>query len=134
MGGIQNRKLTIKNNKDMTKAKTIIEGARKKLVDFICFEAPLIYHKFGWDEPEPDDDYVIPSENLCRTIRINVEVDNSYLDVEDTCYEDVEVTEVVVSRDGEVWFNTADDDYTVDEVSIEELADVAEVLELSYNK
>lgn len=112
----------------MTKAKTIIADARKKLIEFICFEVPLIYHKFGWDEPEPDDDYVIPTENLCRTIRINIEVDNSYLDVEDTCYEDVEVASIAVSRDGDVTVDSED----AKKLSLEELANIAEVLELTY--
>ena len=117
----------------MTKAKTIIAEAKKKLVDFICYEAPLIYRKFDWDEPEEDENYVIPGGDLTRTVRINVEVDNSYLDVEDRCYENVEVAEISVSRDGEVWVNTEDDEYTIDEISLEELADVAEALELTYN-
>ena len=116
-----------------TMAKSIIAEAKNKLVGFICFEVPLLYKRFGWSEPEEDEDYVIPAGDLCRTIRINVEVDNSYLDVEDRCYEDVEVAEIVVSRDGNVWVNTEDDGHTADEISVEDLADVAEVLELTYN-
>ena len=118
----------------MTKAETIVAKAKKELVDFICFEAPLLYKKLDWEEPDEDDDYSIPTAYLCRSIYINVEVDNSYLDIEDNCYEDREVAEIIVSREGEVWVNTELNDYTIDEISVEELADVAEVLELTYNR
>ena len=118
----------------MTKAETIVAKAKKELVDFICFEAPLLYKKFDWGEPDEDEDYVISTDYLCRSIYINVEVDNSYLDIEDNCYERREVAEIIVSREGEVWVNTEVNDYTIDEISVEELADVAEVLELTYNR
>ena len=118
----------------MTKAKTIIADARKKLMEFIRFEAPLMYKKLGWAEPDNDEDYEIFGSDLCRTIRINVEVDNSYLDVEDTCYEDVEVASIIVSRDGDILVTTENDEMDAERLSIEELADIAEVLELSYPK
>lgn len=118
----------------MTKAKTIIADARKKLMEFIRFEAPLMYKKLGWAEPEDDEDYEILGSDLCRTIRINVEVDNSYLDVEDTCYEDVEVASIIVSRDGDILVTTENDEIDAKKISLEELADIAEVLELSYTK
>lgn len=118
----------------MTKAKTIIADARKKLMEFIRFEAPLMYKKLGWAEPDEDEDYEIFGSDLCRTIRINVEVDNSYLDVEDTCYEDVEVASIIVSRDGDILVTSEDDEWDAERLSIEELADIAEVLELSYTK
>lgn len=118
----------------MTKAKTIIADARKKLMEFIRFEAPLMYKKLGWAEPDDDEDYEIFGSDLCRTIRINVEVDNSYLDVEDTCYEDVEVASIIVSRDGDILVTSEDDEWDAERLSIEELADIAEVLELSYTK
>lgn len=118
----------------MTKAKIIIADARKKLMEFIRFEAPLMYKKLGWAEPDDDEDYEIFGSDLCRTIRINVEVDNSYLDVEDTCYEDVEVASIIVSRDGDILVTSEDDEWDAERLSIEELADIAEVLELSYTK
>lgn len=118
----------------MTKAEMIVAKAKKELVDFICYEAPLLYKKLDWEEPDEGDDYSISTDYLCRDIHINVEVDNSYLDIEDNCYERREVSEIVVSRDGEVWVNTELNDYTIDEISVEELADVAETLELTYNR
>ena len=118
----------------MTKAKTIIAEAKKKLMEFICFETPLLYKKIGWEEPEEGEDYEIFGCDLCRTIRIDVEVDNSYLDVEDRCYEEVEVASIVVSRDGNILVQSEDGEWDAEKLSIEELADIAEVLELSYKK
>ena len=119
----------------MTKAKTIIAEAKKKLMEFIRFEAPLMYKKLGWAEPDDEDgEYEIFGSDLCRTIRINVGVDNSYLDVEDRCYEDVEVASIIVSRDGGILVTSEDDEWDAENLSLEELADIAEVLELSYTK
>lgn len=118
----------------MNKGQIIIAEAKKKLVDFLVFEAPLLYKKFDWAKPEEDEDYVIPTGDL-EPIYINVEVDNSYLDVEDRCYEDVEVAEVVVSQDGQVWVTNEDgDDWTTDEISVEELANIADAFERAYNR
>ena len=119
----------------MTKAKEIIEKAKKEIIDFICFEAPLLYKKFGWAyDPEEDENYTIPTGDL-EPIYINVEVDNSYLDVHDRCYEDVEVAEIIVSPEGEVWLTNEDyDDWTTDEISLEELANIADAMERAYNR
>ena len=120
----------------MTKGQTIIAEAKKKLVDFLEFEAPLLYKKFGW-EPEEDGRYIIPTGGL-EPIFINVEVDNSYLDVHDRCYEDMEVIKIIVDPDeveGGVWFvNEKCDDWTTDEISVDELANIADAFERAYNR
>ena len=119
----------------MTKGQAIIANAKKKLIDFITYEAPLLYKKFGWDyDPEEDENYTIPTGDL-EPIYINVEVDNTYLDVHDRCYEDVEVAEIIVSPEGEVWLTNEDgDDWTTDEISIEELANVADAMARAYER
>lgn len=119
----------------MTKGQGIIAEAKKKIVDFIVFEAPLLYKKFGWDyDPEEDENYVIPTGDL-EPIYINVEVDNSYLDIHDRTYEDVEIAEIIVSPEGEVWLTNEDgDDWTTDEINVEELANIADAMERAYNK
>ena len=121
----------------MTKAKSIIENARTELVKFIAFEVPLLYKKFGWAEPEEGEDYSIPTGDLKKKVFINVEVYTSYLPslkVETATTEKREIEEVVVSRDGEVWLIAKGQNYTIDEVFMEELAAVAEALELTYIK
>lgn len=118
----------------MTKAKSIIENARTELVKFIAFEVPLLYKKFGWAEPEEGEDYSIPTGDLKKNVFINVEVYNSYLEVETATTEKREIEEIVVSREGEVWLIAEEQNYTTDEVLVEELAAVAEALELTYIK
>lgn len=119
----------------MTKGQEIIAEAKKRIIDFLVFEAPLLYKKFGWAyDPEEDENYVIPTGDL-EPIYINVEVDNSYLDVEDRCYEDVELAEIIVSPDGEVWVTNEDgDDWTTDEINVEELANIADAMERAYKR
>lgn len=122
----------------MTKGQGIIAEAKKKLVDFIIFEAPLLYKKFGWDyDPEEDENYVIPTGDL-EPIYINVEVDRMYLDLEDRVYEDMELAEIIVNpdeADGGVWVtNENGDEWTSDEISVEELAIIADAMERAYNK
>ncbi len=114
----------------MTKAKSIIENARTELVKFIAFEVPLLYKKFGWAEPEEGEDYSISTGDFF----ITVDVDNSYLGVETATTEKREIEEVVVSREGKVWLIAGEENYTTDHVLIEELAAVAEALELTYIK
>ena len=117
------------------KGKSIIAEAKKKLVDFLVFEAPLLYKKFDWIyDPEEEECYILTTGDL-EPIYINVEVDNSYLDVHDKCYEDVEVSEVIVSPDGEVWVTNEDGgEWTSDEISVEELANIADAFERAYNR
>lgn len=118
----------------MTKARDIIERAKKELVDFICYEVPLLYKKFGWYEPEEEEDYIINGGDLCHSVTIKVETDNSYLDVNERTFEDVEVAEIVVSNDGEVLIGSEEDEFTINDITLDELAKIADALEQTYNK
>ncbi len=121
----------------MTKGQGIIAEAKKKLVDFITFEAPLLYKKFGWERDEDDENYVIPTGDL-EPIYINVEVDRLVLDLEDRVYEYMELAEIIVNpdeADGGVWVtNENGDEWTSDEISVEELANIADAMERAYNR
>lgn len=122
----------------MTRGQGIVAEARKRLADFITFEVQMLYKKFGWEfDEEEDEDYIIETADLGEPIYVNVEVDNSYLDVEDIVYEQREVCEVIVNVESGIWFNLYSDEaqeLTIDEVSIEELAHIADVLESAYDK
>ena len=119
----------------MKKADAIIARAKKEIVDFICFETPLLYKKFGWAEPTEGDNHSITTGDLHSHLTIKVEVDNSYLDIEDRCYEQQEVAEILVNLiDKEVWVCTEDAEYTIDEISVEELAEIANAMEETYEK
>lgn len=114
------------------KGTDIINDARKKLVDFIVFEVRNIYLLLNGQEPnfEEDEEYALDIEGLT----IKVEVDNSYLDVEETTMENRTITEVRVSLDGNVFLVAYEDDTEIEwkEISTDELAGLANVLENRY--
>lgn len=119
----------------MKKADAIIARAKKEIVDFICFETPLLYKKFGWEEPVEGDNHSIAAGDLDSHLTIKIEVDNSYLDISDTCYEDREVAEILVNlNDKEIWVCTEYNEYTIDEISIDELVEIANAIEETYEK
>ena len=114
------------------KGTDIINVARKKLVDFIVFEVRNIYLLLNGQEPnfEEDEEYVLDIEGLT----IKVEVDNSYLDVEDTIMENRTITEVRVSLDGNIFLVAYGDDTEIEwkDISTDELVGLANVLENQY--
>ena len=119
----------------MKKADAIIARAKKEIVDFICFETPLLYKKFGWAEPTDGDNHSIATCELHSHLTIKVEVDNSYLDIDDTCYEEREIAEILVNlNDKKIWACTEYNEYNIDEISIEELVDIANAIEAAYLK
>jgi hypothetical protein len=129
--------VTVKKERKLTKGELIVKMAKEELKGFIAHQIPLLYKAFGWVEPDFSEceDYVVPTGDLLNTIYINVEVDNSYLDVEDRCYEDVEVAEIRLTLDGNVFVANEDgDEWEWKELSVEELADVATSLERTYIK
>lgn len=114
------------------KGTDIINDAREKLVNFIVFEVRNIYLLLNGQEPnfEEDEEYVLDIEGLT----IKVEVDNSYLDVEDTTIENRTITEVHVSLDGNVFLVCYEDDTEIEwkDISTDELVGLANVLENQY--
>lgn len=129
--------VTVKEERRLTKGELIVKMAKEELKGFIAYQIPLLYKAFGWAEPDFSEyeDYVVPTGYLLNTVYINVEVDNSYLDVEDRCYEDVEIAEIRLALDGNVFVVNEDgDEWEWKELSVEELADVATSLERTYIK
>ena len=114
------------------KGTDIINDAREKLVDFIAFEVRNIYLLLNGQEPnfEEDEEYVLDIEGLT----IKAEVDNSYLDVEETTMENRTITEVRVSLDGNVFLVAYEDDTEIEwkDISTDELVGLANVLENKY--
>lgn len=114
------------------KGTDIINDAREKLVNFIVFEVRNIYLLLNGQEPnfEEDEEYVLDIEGLT----IKVEVDNSYLDVEDTTIENRTITEVHVSLDGNIFLVGYEDDTEIEwkDISTDELVGLANVLENQY--
>ena len=119
----------------MTIAETIVKSARATIAQFITHEAVMLYKKFGWDEPEEGGEYEIPTGDLGEPIFIKVEVDNSYLDVEESTYEYVEVAAIIVNPEEGIWVVNEDgNDWTIDELSVEEIERIASVMERAYNR
>ena len=114
------------------KGTDIINVARAKLASFIVFEVRNIYLLLNGQEPnfEEDEEYVLDVEGLT----IKVEVDNSYLDVEETIMENRTITEVHVSLDGNIFLVAYEDDTEIEwtEISTDELVGLANVLEIQY--
>ena len=67
-------------------------------------------------------------------LTIKVEVDNSYLDVEDTIMENRTITEIHVSLDGNIFLVAYEDDTEIEwkDISTDELAGLANILENQY--
>lgn len=115
------------------KGTDIINVAREKLKSFIVFEVRNIYLLLNGQEPnfEEDEEYVLDVEGLT----IKVEVDNSYLDVEETIMENRTITEIHLSLDGNLFLVPYGDDDTEIEwtdLSTDEVAALANVLENQY--
>ena len=124
--------------KKVTRANLILAKARKELKSHICSTAAYLYKAIYGNMPnfEEDENCSICTGDLVRNIYINSKVSRSYavLDVEDNCYEDVEIAEITCLLDDTV--TVADEDgneWTDDELSIEELAEIADAFELTYD-
>ena len=116
------------------KATSILANARKEITDFIRFEIPLLYKKIYGRDKEEDEDYSICTGDLGTDIFINVEVDNSYLDVEETCYEKREIAEIVLDSElGLITlFNEDGDEWDSGYISLKELATISNAIEKAY--
>lgn len=118
---------------------SIIQNARKKLVTLICKNVISLYKKIGLPKPEEDEPYIIEAENLLRPFSIDVEVDNSYLDIDDTCYERQAVSSIMADADGTVTVATENGEssteigeFSAESLSIEALCAISDALELTY--
>jgi len=120
-----------------TIAENLANELREKLKEHIAILMPKLYEALGWETPnfEEEEEWAICTGDLENPIYIKVVVDNSYLDVEDTCYEDMEVAEIISALDGDVVVRNEDgDEWTSADLTLDELVNIAKVLEESYWK
>ena len=68
-----------------------------------------------------------------KTPVVNVEVDNSYLDVEDRCYEPRHIDYIVTGDDHNFYVSAGETDIDADDLSTDELVAIAKFLEDTYN-
>ena len=82
----------------------------------------------------PEEDVVIDFAELGNAPAIRVEVDNSYLDVEDVCHE-IRPVDFIATGDDHNFYVSADGaDIDADDISTDELLVIAKVLENAYAK
>lgn len=129
------KEIKIEKKRELTKGELVVAKAKQELKDFIAHEIPLL--NLALDFPTPDftkgEDYVIPASVLDESVFINVELDNSCMGVEDRTYEDTEIAEIRLALDGNVFVSNEDgDEWPLDALSVEELANVATSLQRTY--
>lgn len=130
------KEIKIEKKRELTKGELIVAKAKQELKDFIAQEIPLLNSAIGFPTPDfsEGEDYTIPTGDLVESIFINVEVDNSYLGVEERTYEDMEISEIRLTLDGNVFVANEDGyEWECDNLSVEELANVATSLQRTYN-
>lgn len=115
------------------KGTDIINVARQQIKDFIAFEIKNIYLLINGQEPDfcEDEEYVVEIEGLT----IGIEVDNSYLDVEEPTIENRSIGEVHLTLDENVFLvPEVGDDTEIEwtDISTDELVALANVLEYTY--
>jgi hypothetical protein len=69
-----------------------------------------------------------------KTPVINVEVDNSYLDVEDRCFEPRHIDYIVTRDDHNFYLSAGETDIDANDISTDKLAAIAKFLENTYNE
>ena len=123
----------------MKTAQTIINDARFELASLIV----VLMRKLDAYLETGDKSLTTVSEGVCvdfngldiadKTPVINVEVDNSYLDVEDRCYEPRHIDYIVTGDDHNFYVSAGETDIYADDLSTDELVAIAKFLEDTYN-
>jgi len=122
----------------MKTAQDIINNARFELVTLIVTLMRKIdaYLETGNKSlmTAPEEDVVIDFAELGNAPAIRVEVDNSYLDVEDRCYETRPVDFIATGDDHNFYVSVDGADIDADDLSTDELVAIAKCLEKTYNE
>ncbi len=121
-----------------TTAELILASARERLANFIGFETQMLYTALYGTLSANEEAWVITDSEIDRVtdkLSVRLEVDNSYLDVEDRTYESRDIESIAYYGNGEVTFtDTEGCDYTPDDFTLEELGKIANALEKAYTK
>lgn len=122
--------------KPLTTGELLVQVAKNGFKDFFNHEIPLFYTTKKWGIPnfEEGEEWCILAAELQEKLYISVEVDNSYLDVEDNATEKWEVSEIRLAVDGNVFIVAGenDEELCLDKLSVEEIARIATALEKAY--
>lgn len=119
------------------KGKDILKQARKELKEFISFEGKAICKLEDDCVNGMDGVWVVDGKYLNR-IKVEVAVDNSYLDVEDNITEKRSIEELCIedeSLGGTIWLNVeGGEEVYLKAIPTDTLADIANALETAYLK
>ena len=122
----------------MITAQSIINDARFKVITHIVTLMRKLdaYFETGKKNlmTDPEEGVVIDFADCEKVPYIRVEVDNSYLDVEDRCYETRPVDFIATGDDHDFYVNTDGVEIDADDLSTDELFTIAKVLENTYEK
>lgn len=127
----------------MKTAQAIINETRFALTELIVTYMRKLDAYFTTGEKDlmtdADEHVVIDFAECVDTPYVRVEVDNSYLDVEDRCYENKPVIFIATGDDYNFYVgvgNNGEDEEDIDwdELSVEELVSIAKILEKTYNR
>ena len=82
----------------------------------------------------PEEDVVVDFMDCVDAPSILIEVDNSYLDVEETCRE-VRTLDFIATRDDHDFYvgDRANSEVKAEDISTDDLVEIAKVLEETYN-
>lgn len=124
----------------MKTAQDIINNARFELVTLIV----TLMRKIDGYLETGNKSLMTASEGVCvdfngldiadKTPVVNVEVGNSYLDVEDRCYEPRHIDYIVTGDDHNFYLSAGETDIDADDLSTDELVAIAKFLENIYNE
>jgi len=124
----------------MRTAQDIINNARFELVTLII----TLMRKINGYLETGNKNLMTVDEGVCldfngldiadKTPVVSVEVDNSYLDVEDRCYESRHIDYIVTRDDHNFYLAAGETDIDADDISTDELVAIAKFLENTYNE
>lgn len=124
----------------MRTTQDIINNARSEIIIRIC----ILMRRIGAYLETGKKGLMIADDGTCvdfngleiadKTPVINVEVDNSYLDVEDRCYEPRHIDYIVSGDDGcSFYLSAGGTDINADDISTDELVAIGNFLETTYD-
>ena len=122
----------------MLKPKSIVENAKTELGNTIITYLRKLDAFISTGNKRmmtaPEQDIIITENEVLGDMpEVRVEVDDSYLDVEDTIYEYLPIDKIVLCE-GELYFEVGDADIYVEDLDVEELAVIAGFLIGEYEK
>lgn len=122
----------------MLKPKSVVENAKTELGNTIITYLRKLDAFISTGNKRmmtaPEQDIIITENEVLGDMpEVRVEVDDSYLDVEDTIYEYLPIDKIVLSE-GELYFEVGDADIYVEDLDVEELAVIAGFLIGEYEK